>query len=322
LRHSTDNHSLFENGNGLVIEGDSLFIRPDDGQGQLLPGKKKVRTPKQILLHTLAQIRTIKKPDAGQQLVVHFPKGIRPVKFTREPPKDELEGLLGEWGLLWLFKAFYNSKHFETLLSAILLEKKILFVCPNLRKLSSIVLAWTILLRPFHYQSKVIPILTTKLESFLEAPCPFIIGMLARPSEIPPDVVVVQIQDATLSITEPIPTLRCLLTLRKRLDPLYKDLDQTFRDSIYWYTDEQKYIIAEIRSLLEDTISELFKSFNQHTIRDLTNPAKPITVFLKESFLFSVSNKEDLKFLTVFLDTQIFFQYCDQKLRSRDESGN
>jgi hypothetical protein len=321
LRHSTDSFNL-DKENGFDFEKqESLFIRPDEGKGQLLPGKKKVRTPKQILLHTLAQIRNIKKPEAGQQLVVHFPKSIKPVKFTREPPKEELEGLLGEWGLLWLFKAFYNTKNFETILSAILLEKKVLFVCPNIRKLSSIVLAWTILVRPFHYQSKVIPILSSTLESFLEAPCPFLIGMLKRPSEIPSDVVVVQIQDGSLTVKEPIPSLRCLFTMRKKLEPLYKDLERTYRESNYWPTDEQKPILAEMRALLQDTIDESFKSFNQHTIRDLTNPAKPITVFLKDSFLCSLPTR-DSEFFTVFLGTQIFFQYCDQKVRSRDESGH
>eukprot|EP01103_Thecamoeba_quadrilineata_P007635 TRINITY_DN17488_c0_g1_i1.p1 TRINITY_DN17488_c0_g1~~TRINITY_DN17488_c0_g1_i1.p1 ORF type:complete len:586 (-),score=112.50 TRINITY_DN17488_c0_g1_i1:170-1729(-) len=302
---------------------DSIFLRPSDTQPVCAVAgvtKKKKKSPQQIILHTLQQIRSIKRPEPGQQLVVHFPKGLKPVKFTREPPEIEYDALLSEWGVLLLLRFFFPHKNFETILSAILLEKKILFICSNLRVLSAVVMSWTALLRPFAFQSKLIPILSSKLESFLEAPCPFIVGMSKRPSEVPSDVVVVHINDGTVTCSDPIPILRSLINVKKELEPFYRELEKTFKDGTYWPNEEQKSLMDAMRTVLEEDISKIFASFNQHTIRDLTNPAKPITIFLKESFLMSIHNQTDLRFLTSFLNTQIFFHYSDQKLRERDEA--
>jgi len=97
--------------------------------------------------------------------------------------------------------------------------------------------------------------------------------------------------------------------------------------------------LGRIVKLFTEFFNSLFQNFHQHTLRDLTDPQKPITVFLKvclrmfdhtwwwrgltwiifsqESFLSSCYEEENL-FLMPFLETQIFFHFSDECLRKRD----
>jgi hypothetical protein len=68
-------------------------------------------------------------------------------------------------------------------------------------------LSWVALIRPFTYQSVVIPILPNSMFSFLEAPVPFIVGVASTPSELPNDVVSVYIKQNAIKSAEPIPLL-------------------------------------------------------------------------------------------------------------------
>ena len=53
------------------------------------------------------------------------------------------------------------------------------------------------------------------------------------------------------------------------------------------------------------------------TCLNRTDSEKPITVFLKDSFL-NDQPRVSRPFLIRFLETRIFFQYCDQRLRQID----
>jgi len=61
----------------------------------------------------------------------------------------------------------------------------------------------------------------------------------------------------------------------------------------------------------------LFDGFRNYCIRDLTQRNKPITIFMKDSFLESIP-KPDLPFYNAFLSTQMFFDYQDKRLRRED----
>jgi hypothetical protein len=50
----------------------------------------------------------------------------------------------------------------------------------------------------------------------------------------------------------------------------------------------------------------------------MNDPTKPISVFIKESFLEDIPESE-CAFIEPFLSTQMFFQYSDKRLRKRDE---
>ena len=67
--------------------------------------------------------------------------------------------------------------------AAVLLERQMVLFCPNIGMLSTAVLSLVPLVRPFAWQSLVLPILPAldKMLDLLEAPVPFILGVQASP---------------------------------------------------------------------------------------------------------------------------------------------
>lgn len=63
--------------------------------------------------------------------------------------------------------------------SAALLERQMVVFCPNIGILSAVVLSLIPLMRPFAWQSLLLPILPVqdKMLDILEAPVPFILGV-------------------------------------------------------------------------------------------------------------------------------------------------
>ncbi|KAH9288374.1 hypothetical protein KI387_032491, partial [Taxus chinensis] len=63
------------------------------------------------------------------------------------------------------------------LLAGALLEKQVVVICPNLGILSAVVLSLIPMIRPFEWQSLLLPVLPKKMLDFLDAPVPFIVGV-------------------------------------------------------------------------------------------------------------------------------------------------
>lgn len=63
--------------------------------------------------------------------------------------------------------------------AAILLEQQIVFFCPNLGLLSTAVMSLIPLIRPFAWQSLLMPVLPAQenMLNLLDAPVPFIMGV-------------------------------------------------------------------------------------------------------------------------------------------------
>ena len=71
-----------------------------------------------------------------------------------------------------------HAEHNRALTTAgVLLEKQLVLFCPNIGLLSTCVLSLIPLLRPFTWQSLLLPVLPDQLLGFLEAPVPFVIGV-------------------------------------------------------------------------------------------------------------------------------------------------
>lgn len=64
-----------------------------------------------------------------------------------------------------------------TVLNAALLEKQIVVFCPHIGTLAAVVLSLVALLRPFSWQSLMLPVTPTSMLAFLEAPVPFVLGV-------------------------------------------------------------------------------------------------------------------------------------------------
>lgn len=64
-----------------------------------------------------------------------------------------------------------------TLLNAAVLEKQMVVFCPHIGTLAAVVLALVPLLRPFAWQSLMLPVTPDSMLGFLEAPVPFVLGV-------------------------------------------------------------------------------------------------------------------------------------------------
>jgi hypothetical protein len=71
-----------------------------------------------------------------------------------------------------------------TLVKAALLEKQIVVFCPHIGTLCAAVLGLLPLLRPFVWQSLLLPVTPTSMRGFLEAPVPFVLGMQYKTPEV------------------------------------------------------------------------------------------------------------------------------------------
>ncbi|KAK3007564.1 hypothetical protein RJ639_014410 [Escallonia herrerae] len=71
-----------------------------------------------------------------------------------------------------------------TLVTGVLLEKQVVIECQNLGILSAIVLSLIPMVRPFEWQSLLLPVLPGKTLDLLDAPVPFIVGIQHKSAEL------------------------------------------------------------------------------------------------------------------------------------------
>ncbi|EEF46290.1 suppression of tumorigenicity, putative [Ricinus communis] len=87
----------------------------------------------------------------------------------------------------WAVACICGSLRLEnvlTLFAGALLEKQIVFVCSNLGILSASVLSIVPLIRPYQWQSLLMPILPDDMLDFLDAPVPYVVGVKNKTSEV------------------------------------------------------------------------------------------------------------------------------------------
>lgn len=77
-----------------------------------------------------------------------------------------------------MFLSALSADQFLKILFSIMLEKSVIFVSDNLPLLSSAVLGMQCLLLPFKWSYVQIPILPKSLVDMVEAPMPFLVGLL------------------------------------------------------------------------------------------------------------------------------------------------
>eukprot|EP00029_Vermamoeba_vermiformis_P010076 TRINITY_DN5233_c0_g1_i1.p1 TRINITY_DN5233_c0_g1~~TRINITY_DN5233_c0_g1_i1.p1 ORF type:complete len:524 (+),score=166.65 TRINITY_DN5233_c0_g1_i1:119-1690(+) len=251
-------------------------------------------------------------PVSGKAFKFQIGNGI---EFRR--PAIELaeeDELLSEYCLPILFHVL-SEANILWILSAILLEKKIAFVSNNLRVLSSCVLSYVPLVRPFRLQSVVIPILPDKLLDFLEAPVPVMIGvpnadLIRRIRDQFTDVIIVDIDRNRITCPSDIkvPNISKATRLVSRIAPYYSQFQKVTKKMPYFPQPDQTALVECIASETGKHFEYLFNEFQRHCVTNLTSG---ISVFMRESFLSETSSQ----FLRAFIDTQTFDDYAGKKTR-------
>ncbi|KAM0828351.1 hypothetical protein ACQ4PT_067613 [Festuca glaucescens] len=179
------------------------------------------------------------------------------------------------------------------LLTGVLLEKQIVVICPNLGVVSAIVLSVIPMIRPFQWQSLLLPVLPRKLIDFIDAPVPFIVKgnllpQLPRYKELISDLSPIHAR------------LSCENALAKK-HPIYKCNEVQAKASWQFFN--------VLRTYLESLCSDL----RYHTITNVQSDNDRVSLLLKDSFIDSFPSKER-PFMKLFVETQMFSVLSDSQL--------
>ncbi|KAE8646738.1 hypothetical protein Csa_005208 [Cucumis sativus] len=150
---------------------------------------------------------------------------LNPVEVQAKLATAEETLALSIWTTATLCRALSLESVLQ-LVAGILLEKQVIVVCPNLGLLSATVLSLVPLICPFQWQSLFLPVLPGRMYDLLDAPVPFIVGTLNRPTDVKmkmSNLVVVDILKDQVK-TCSLPTLPRYRELASKLGPIHAKL--------------------------------------------------------------------------------------------------
>ncbi|KAL8250028.1 hypothetical protein R6Q59_033721 [Mikania micrantha] len=229
---------------------------------------------------------------------------------------------LSNWTIVTVCRAL-SLQNVLILLAAVLLEKQVIITSPNLGVLSATVLSLIPMILPFEWQSLFLPVLPGKMFDFLDAPVPFVVGILHKPADSKMksnNLVHVNLADNQVEMSS-LPALPKFRELMTRLGPLHARLssDKTAakKHPVYkcnkWQIDAATQFLAVMRQHLESLCSNL----SNHAITSVQCDNERVSVLLKESYIDSFPYR-DRPFIREFVDTQMFAVLSDTRLSRPD----
>ncbi|XP_065849446.1 uncharacterized protein [Euphorbia lathyris] len=219
----------------------------------------------------------------------------------------------------WAVACICGSLRLEnilTLVAGALLEKPIVFVCSNLGILSASVLSMIPLIRPYQWQSLLMPILPDEMLDFLDAPVPYIVGVKNKTSEVQSklaNTILVDVnKNQVKSSTIPqLPKQRELFSsLSSHHAKLVGESYLARKRPVYECTDVQIEAAKGFLSVLRSYLDSLCSNLRSHTITNVQSNNDKVSLLLKESFIDSFPHR-DRPFMKLFVDTQMFSVHTD-----------
>lgn len=210
-------------------------------------------------------------------------------------------------------------EHVLTLFAGALLEKQIVFVCSNLGILSASVLSLIPVIRPYQWQSLLMPVLPNDMLDFLDAPVPYIVGVQSKRSDVQSkltNAIVVDISKNQVKSTS-MPQLPKQKELLTSLAPYHSKLvGESYlgrKRPMYECTDVQVEAAKGLLEVLRNYLDSLCCNLRSHTITNVQSNADKVSLLLRESFIDSFPNR-DRPFMKLFVDTQLFSVHTDLAL--------
>ncbi|KQK23686.1 uncharacterized protein LOC100831773 isoform X1 [Brachypodium distachyon] len=223
---------------------------------------------------------------------------------------------------IWTMATVCRALSLETMLAlftGVLLEKQIVVICPNLGVLSAIVLSVIPMIRPFQWQSLLLPVLPRKLFDFLDAPVPFIAGIQHKPPDIKMKVsslVRINVQKDQVKASS-VPQLPRYKELVSDLSPIHARLScedaLAKKHPIYRCSEVQAKASWQFLSVLGTYLESLCSDLRSHTITNVQSDNDRVSLLLKDSFIDSFPSK-DRPFMKLFVETQMFSVLSDSRL--------
>ncbi|XP_075517536.1 uncharacterized protein LOC142551919 [Primulina tabacum] len=228
---------------------------------------------------------------------------------------EEEAAALSVWAVACLCGSL-RLEHVLTLFAGALLEKHIVVVCSNLGILSAIVLSIIPLIRPYQWQSLLMPVLPNDMLDFLDAPVPYIVGVKNKTTEVQSKMTNVILVDANRNqMKSPtIPQLPQQRELYSRLSPYHAKLvGESYlgkRRPVYDCTPVQVEAARAFLGVLRSYLDSICSNIRSHTITNVQSNNDKVSLLLKESFIDSFPSR-DRPFMKHFLDTQLFSVHTD-----------
>ncbi|KAJ4888873.1 DENN (AEX-3) domain-containing protein [Raphanus sativus] len=208
-----------------------------------------------------------------------------------------------------------------SLLAGVLLEKQIVVICPNLGVLSAIVLSLVPMIRPFQWQSLLLPVLPGRMFDFLEAPVPFLVGIHSKPTDWKvktSNLILVNIINNQVKICN-MPALPQQRELMTQLTPIHATLahhsSTARKHPVYKCNQVQAEAATKFLGVMRDYMESLCSDLHSHTITSVQSNSDRVSLLLKDSFIDSFSGR-DRPFIKLFVDTQLFSVLSDSRLSS------
>jgi len=115
-------------------------------------------------------------PDDPRVISFEISDVLGVVKYTLPSTEDEYARQDSMWFCPTIFSMF-GIEDFYLVLTAVLLERSLVFVSNNLAILSSVILGFKSLIKPFQWCYALIPVLPSPLIDILDTPQPILVGI-------------------------------------------------------------------------------------------------------------------------------------------------
>ncbi|VFQ62817.1 unnamed protein product [Cuscuta campestris] len=187
---------------------------------------------------------------------------------------EEEATALSVWAIACLCGSL-RLEHVLTLFAGALLEKQIVIVCSNLGVLSACVLAIIPLIRPYQWESWLMPVLPNDMLDFLDAPVPYIVGVKNKSSEVQSKLTNAIVVDANKNQVKShsIPQLPQHKELYSYLSPYHAKLvGESYlgrKRPVYECTDVQVEAARGFLRILRSYLDSLCSNLRCHTITNV-----------------------------------------------------
>eukprot|EP00658_Telonema_sp_P-2_P070872 TRINITY_DN60251_c0_g2_i2.p1 TRINITY_DN60251_c0_g2~~TRINITY_DN60251_c0_g2_i2.p1 ORF type:complete len:700 (-),score=144.80 TRINITY_DN60251_c0_g2_i2:286-2385(-) len=133
---------------------------------------------KKAAIQMLNHLSTTVLPYQGGDLTLKPFEDMDPIQCSLSPySHSDLTPLLANYGVHILLGSL-SLNSFLFVFMSVLLERRVVFVCDCPGLLSAALLSLVSLLRPLAWQSMFVPILPVKMHHFLDAPVPYLVGVV------------------------------------------------------------------------------------------------------------------------------------------------
>lgn len=225
---------------------------------------------------------------------------------------------------VWTVATVCRALSLESLLALLagtLLEKQIVVICPNLGILSAVVLSLIPMIRPFEWQSLLLPVLPKAMLDFLEAPVPFIVGIQHKTNDVSSkisNIIRVNVYKDQVKAFS-LPQLPRQKELSSALEPFHAKLaaegDSARKHPAYKCNEVQTKAAEDFLAVLRSYFESFFSDLRSHTITNVQSNNDRVSLLLKDSFVDSFPIR-DQSFIKLLVDTQLFSVLTDAALSS------